>query len=39
MGGTDIDVQEAVERSEARLNDARAIQIEKENGLEGYDEF
>ena len=35
----DINLQDAVELSQARLNNARAMQIEKENGLEGYDEF
>ena len=34
-----INLQDAVELSQARLNNARAMQIEKEYGLEGYDEF
>ena len=35
----DINLQDTVELSQARLNNARAMQIEKENGLEGYNEF
>ncbi|MBQ1453080.1 MAG: serine/threonine protein phosphatase, partial [Ruminococcus sp.] len=35
----DINLQDAVELSQARLNNARALQIEKEYGLEGNDDF
>ena len=33
----DINLQDAVELSQARLNNARAMQLEKQYGLEGCD--